>query len=296
MSGLQLVFLMLHNKLFDEVAADAKVPASRRFAETQQRVRWHYQWVVVHDFLARVAGPELVRQLFTIDATSGRPDFDLVHFRWHKDVFMPVEFSVAAYRFGHSQIRPSYDLNATVKDRPIFLPGDEVGEFDDLRGFRPLPPKWAIDWTLFLSIDGSTPQPSRRIDARLAAGLFDLPGLAPDQPQSLAERNLRRGQAFELPSGQAVAKHLGVKPRSGAELGAPEPTPLWFYILKESELDTGGQLLGRVGARIVAEVLLGLLKADPKSWVNIDPTWSPALPSANPEEFTLADLVKFATS
>ena len=294
-SGLQLVFLRLHNKLFDEVAADKGVARHRRFAEAQQRVRWHYQWVVVHDFLRRLVGDALLRQLYSVDETSREPDFNLAYFRWHRNVFIPVEFSVAAYRFGHSQVRPSYDLNENVTNRPIFLPGDEGEEFDDLRGFRPLRKKWAIDWTRFLSIDGSSPQLSRRIDARLAGGLFDLPKVAPDQPQSLAERNLLRGQRFELPSGQAVAKHLRAPVLKGAELGAPEPTPLWFYILKEAEL-TGGRQLGPVGARIVAEVLLGLLKADPKAWVNVDPTWRPTIPAANPDEFTLADLVKFANA
>jgi hypothetical protein len=295
-SGLQLVFLQLHNKLLAEVAADAAIPPERRFVETQQRVRWHYQWVVVDDFLRRLVGDALLNQLFHFDATTGKPDFDLDHYNPTKNAFMPVEFSVAAFRFGHSQIRPAYDLNDTAKNRPIFVPGDEVGEFDDLRGFRPLPANWAIDWPLFFAIDGSTPQPSRRIDARLTGGLFDLPGVPGDQPQSLAERNLLRGESFGLPSGQDVAKHLGLlEPLKGEQLEAPEPTPLWFYILKESELD-GGTRLGPVGARIVAEVLLGLLQLDPKAWVNVDPTWRPTIPAANPPTFTLSDLVKFATA
>jgi Animal haem peroxidase len=294
-SGLHLVFLKLHNKLLEEVGSDASVPHDRRFAETQQRVRWHYQWVVVHDFLRRLVGARLLEQLFTVDEASGEPNFNLPNFRWHKDVHMPVEFSVAAFRFGHSQVRPRYDLNLEVENRPIFMPGDDVGEFDDLRGFRPLPRQWSIDWRMFFSIDGSTPQLSRRIDARLAPGLFDLPRVAPDRPQSLAERNLLRGQKFCLPSGQDVAKRLRYPALEGADLGAPESTPLWFYILKEAEL-AGGTRLGPVGARIVAEVLLGLLKADPKAWVNVDPTWRPTIPAADAAGFTLADLVKFADS
>ncbi len=105
-------------------------------------------------------------------------------------------------------------------------------------GRRPLPPGAALDWRLFLPIEGSTPQPSRRVDAFLAPGLFDLPAGRAGEPQGLAERNLRRGQAFSLPSGQDVARLLGVEHvLSGAYLGGvPEPTPLWFYILKESEL------------------------------------------------------------
>jgi hypothetical protein len=302
--GLQLVFLQLHNKLFAEVAADPAIPPERKFLEAQQRVRWHYQWVVIDDFLRNLVGDELLEQLFHFDATSGKPDFDLDHYRVTKNAYMPVEFSVAAFRFGHSQIRPVYDLNATVTNRPIFLPGDQVGEFDDLRGFRPLPAQWAVDWRLFFAIDGSTPQPSRRIDARLTGGLFDLPGVPADESQSLAERNLIRGERFGLPSGQDVAKHLGVTPLTGEQLAAPEPTPLWFYILKEAELtlkdpndpNSGGKQLGPVGARIVAEVLLGLIRLDPKAWVNVDPTWRPTIPAADPAAFTLGDLIKFATT
>jgi Animal haem peroxidase len=292
-SGLHLVFLKLHNRLFEEVVADKSVPADRKFAETQQRVRWHYQWVVVHDYLRRLVGGQLLKQLFKVDEASAEPRFNLPNFRWHNDVYMPLEFSVAAFRFGHSQVRPQYNLNTAVEDRPIFIPGDEVGEFDDLRGFRPLPNQWSINWSMFLPIDGSQPQLSRRIDTRLSPGLFDLPRFKSDEPQSLAERNLLRGQKYCLPSGQDVAKRVHPPALTGAELGAPEPTPLWFYILKEAEL-SGGRRLGPVGAHIVAEVLLGLLKADPKAWVNVDPTWRPTIPSAKAGEFTLADLVKFA--
>jgi Animal haem peroxidase len=305
-SGLQLVFLLLHNKLFDEVAADPSVPEKRRFEETQQRVRWTYQWVLVNDFLRRLVGKELLTYLFGEDPTTGEPVFRLRHYKPRKNAFMPVEFSVAAYRFGHSQVRPVYDLNAKVTNRPIFAPGDDVGELDDLRGGRPLPAAWAIDWSIFLPIGGSAPQLSRLIDTRLAAGLFDLARVPGDEPQSLAERNLVRGEQFQLPSGQDVARHLGVPPLSGAELGgAPEPTPLWFYVLRESELTpedpqdpaTGGRRLGKVGGRIVAEVLLGILEADPKAWVNVDPAWQPAIPAANADEgLTLADIVKYATT
>ena len=184
--------------------------------------------MVALDYLPLIVGPELVNTLFPLrpDPGPGR-EFRLTHYEPKRNAFMPVEFSAAAFRFGHSQVRPAYHLSSLVQDRPIFLPGN-VGPLDDLRGFRPLPGQWTIDWSFFLGIDGSTPQPSRLIDAKLAAGLFTLPG----SEDSLALRNLRRGQALDLPSGQAVAAHLGVPVRTGAELGTElDPTPLWFYIL-----------------------------------------------------------------
>jgi hypothetical protein len=291
-SQLQLAFLHLHNKIADQVIADETIPAERKFEEAQKLVRWHYQWVIVHDYLPRIAGQELVGELVSFDGPKA--DFKLKWYTPKVQPFMPVEFSVAAFRFGHSQIRPIYHLNDQVRDRPIFIPGDQVGELDDLRGFRPLPQSWTIDWKLFLEIDGATPQPSRKIDAKLTGALFDLPGF-PDDRASLALRNLLRGQALNLPSGQDVARLLGTEVRNGVDLGnVPEPTPLWFYILKESEF-AGGQQLGPVGAHIVAEVLLGLLEHDSGAWINVDAVWKPTLGPAE-GQFGLADLVKFATT
>jgi hypothetical protein len=291
-SQLQLIFLRFHNKVAAKVAADKSVPAKQRFEVTQRLVRWHYQWVILEDFLPRIAGKDAVKE--RVERKNGRIE---IHPRWYRprnNPFMPVEFSVAAYRFGHSMIRPQYSLNQTVQGVPIFIPGESVGELEDLRGFRPLPNFWTVDWSFFL--DGapgkaSKPQLSRKIDAKLATRLFDLPGF-PQKEASLAFRNLKRGQVLGLPSGQEVARKIGVQPLSGKKLGAPEPTPLWFYILKESGLK-GGQQLGPVGSQIVADVLLGLLNEDSHSFVNARPEWKPTFgPKAG--KFTLGDLVKFA--
>jgi ParB-like chromosome segregation protein Spo0J len=172
--------------------------------------------------------------------------------------------------------------------------GPLQNEFQDLRGFRPLPQQWTVDWALFFPVSGSVPQSSRLIDAKLTQALFDLP----DGGGSLAFRNLKRGQVLGLPSGQDVAKKLKVTPLSSTELGAPEPTPLWFYILKESELPpVSGAHLGPVGGLIVGEVLLGLLELDPRSWWSVDPSWKPTIPIADRAGgLQMADLIAFATT
>jgi hypothetical protein len=290
---LHLIFLKLHNKIGEQVLADDAVPQESKFEETQRRVRWHYQWVVVHDFLKRIVGEDLLTQLYIREPDKG-PEIKLTYYHPKTSPYMPVEFSAAAFRYGHSQIRGIYNLNSTVVDRPIFISGPPPDEFADLRGFRPLPSQWTVDWNLFFTIGGSTPQPSRRIDSKLVPALFDLP----DGGGSLPFRNLLRGQALELPSGQDVARYFKEeRVLTGAELEAPEPTPLWFYILKESELIARGEHLGPVGGRVVAEVLLGLLKGDPQSWPNVNPQWTPTLPDADGDgEFTMPDLVSFATS
>lgn len=115
----------------------------------------------------------------------------------------------------------------------------------------------------------------------LSTSLFDLPGRPSEQSQSLAFLNLRRGHALSLPSGQSVAAHMGNRVLEPAELvtatGAqpPVPTPLWYYVLKEAEVLTGGTRLGPTGGRIVGEVLLGLLQLDPGSYHNVEPLWTP---------------------
>lgn len=294
-SQLQLLFLQLHNKIAAQVAGDPAVAAEHKFAEAQQRVRWLYQWVVVHDFLPTICGADVVKHLYQRDAGKP-PDIKLQYYRAKTAAYMPVEFAAAAFRFGHSQIRPTYDLNGDVTARPIFAPGDDVGEFDDLRGFRPLPAGWSIGWSLFAALDAAAPpQPSRLINSKLSAELFDLPGEQDPAMQSLAFRNLKRGQSLQLPSGQDVARFLRAPTvYTGAELGAPDSTPLWFYLLKESELDNGGVRLGHTGGRIVAEVLLGLLELDPMSYYNQDRLWEPNLPQEG-EKFGFADLIRFVT-
>lgn len=301
-SGLQIVMIKAHNKFAAEVEADASIAADDRFDEARRRLRWHYQWVVVHDFLRRVCGPAVIDSL--LDTSAGRAKWKLAHYKPRNDAFMPVEFSGAAYRFGHTQVRSAYLLNDAVGPKPTFVGGDAVGANDDLRGRRRLPVGWAVGWPHFLAIAGSTPQPSRSIDARISPVLFDLPGRDADAPQSLAFLNLKRGQALSLPSGQAVAAKIGAPVLTGAQLGTQlDPTPLWFYILNEAELTpdetgVGGRCLGPVGATIVAEVLLGLLKADPSSYLALDAGWTPTLPgiSAADGTFGLADLVEYATT
>ncbi len=149
-------------------------------------------------------------------------------------------------------------------------------------------------------------RPSKRIDAKLSTPLFHLPlgAIASGQPPtSLAQRNLLRHLTWELPSGQRIAQELGLTPLSAADLDELKPlgvglersTPLWYYVLKEAELRQGGQRLGPVGGRIVAEVLVGLLEADPTSFLSVLPDWRPRLPArAGGGNFRMVDFLTFA--
>ncbi len=305
-SQLHLAFLRFHNAAVAHVLADPTllIGAETTFQAAQRLVRWHYQWIVVTDLLPRLVGQETANAVLAHDPKSGRLRAELVLYRPRNQAFMPIEYSAAAYRLGHSMIRPSYQLNATVGPIPIFSPSPTAQPLEDLRGFRPLPANWSVAWERFfpgIGADPTTVQSSRLIDSHIADPLATLPPKIDDQQRSLALLNLFRGDRLGLPAGDAVAAAVADRvpkittaPLSTDELGLGHPAPLWFYILKEAELRSGGQHLGPVGGRVVAEVIAGLLSKDPASFLRAAPSWTPTFPSAQTGKFTATDLLRMA--
>jgi Animal haem peroxidase len=288
---LHVVMIKLHNGLVDRLREDGVADADL-FDEARRAATWHYQWVVLRDFLPRLIGEDLTDHLLR----DGPQRFLAVE--RDAEPFIPFEFADAAYRYGHSQIRHSYRLARDGEPLPVF---------PDLVGFRPLPAERALDWTLLFDFPGEEPaQRAKKIDGRLPRSLIQLPvaitGDVDDSDlRSLAVRDLERGSGVGLPSGEAVASELGVAPVTSDELGLPDDwhgeTPLWFYILKEAEARGDGDELGPVGARIVGEVLVGLIDRDPESFRSNDSDWRPTLGGDHPEGFGMADLVgRAATS
>jgi hypothetical protein len=361
---LHSAMLQFHNKLVD------KFP-TWDFAEIQQEVRWHYQWLVVNDFLVRICGKEVVHEILPHLGKNQPIWKNPPHFAFFKpknDPFMPVEFSVAAYRFGHSMVRPIYRLNTQLSggSDPGKATPDEIrrglaGRFfifagvqrRGLNGFDEFPTEWAIDWSLFFDIKGSAKnggikrvQPAYKIDTSLVNPLgflpeFSKPAVAPSgdmtvkqlqpvpvdpnmNPANLATRNLLRGVAMGLPSGQDVACAMGVQPvedknlrlgKAVVEDWDTNPTlvsidpsfegkaPLWYYVLAEAQHEWivrakakgshGNEeplRLGTVGGRIVAETLLGMLCGDGHSYLAQAPNWQPD------DIRTMGDLLAFALS
>jgi hypothetical protein len=313
-SQLQAIFLRFHNRMVDLMPhAD--------FATIQRLVRWHYQWVVLHDFLPTIIGQKTLEEILPHLAkkTSIHHDKPALNFyKWSKEPFMPVEFSVAAYRFGHSMIRPIYRLNQGIPRFEIFSDDPD----NSLTGFREFPSIWAIDWRLFFDFgnkpDPQTPfriQPAYKIDTSLVNPLAKLPASIASVIPNLALRNLLRGNSMGLPSGQDVARKMNIpvipdeklkvgkanedgqasnKPISDLDPSFKNKAPLWFYILAEAQQafkknDTPIRL-GPVGGRIVGEVFIGLMLGDSHSFLSQAPEWKPELPGAA-KKFGIAELI-----
>ena len=267
MAQMHLAMLKLHNSFVDE-ARRRQVASDRVFEEAARQLRWLYQWCVLHEFLPILVGQTLTDQVLN----EGPRWFRLAH-----GAFIPLEFADAAYRYGHCQIRHRYLLNRETKPMPVF---------PDLLGFREIPRERAVDWTLFFDTPGKrTAQRSKKIDGKLVRSLIQLPVAITgecevDDYHSLAVRDLQRGQGVGLPSGEAVARHLGIAPLTAAQIcvastGWHAETPLWYYVLREAAACTGGHRLGPVGGRIVAEVLIGLINQDKGSFRQVSPKWRP---------------------
>ena len=290
----QHAMLRFHNAVVDMLVAVGF--AGDIFAEAKRIVTHHYQWAVVHDFLERVCGVAAVNAaMATVNAPIGSS------FR------MPVEFAVAAYRFGHSMIRDTYFVNFNFPNATL----GQVFEFN--RNPRlPVFSNWVVDFNAFFDtgVPVLTHNKARKIDSFMAHGLETLPGFS-GMMAILATRNLRRGLALGLPSGQGMANEFGIAPMTAAQLTSGLPaaeiavlnssgglllnrTPLWYYVLREAAVLGGGNQLGPVGGRIVAETFVRILKRDAASYLNASGGFTPMLPSAVPGNFTVADLVTFA--
>jgi len=292
LAQMHLAFVHFHNAVVDRLRSSF-FPDHELFDEARRLTLWHYQWVVVDDFLRRLVGTEVLDSVLRRDPATGRLRTSLRFYRWKVQPYIPVEFSAAAYRFGHSQVRPAYRLNDTLEALPILTDIRVPHPLQHLGGFRPLPKRWTVQWNLFFELGGAPPQLSRRIDTKISKPMCALPVTVDRDRRSLALLNLLRGRSLGLPSGQSVAAAMGTSVPD-KQLGLSGPTPLWHYVLREAEVLNEGHRLGPTGGRIVAEVLLGLLRGDPSSFLNLAPEWKPELPAAEPGRFTMPDLLRFA--
>ena len=320
---LHTAFLRFHNNVVDwvtanepEYAGDAAV-----FARARQLVQYHYQWLVINDFLATVTATGIADQVLYSDEHLFDPECD--------DVYMPLEYSVAAYRFGHSMVRGAYDYNRNFGRPGKVIPNASFSLLFKFTGkasppfigqTHTLPFNWVIEWDNF--VDKGSPVAdhfARKIDTRLAPALRDLnnegvgaPPIVQQIQKRLAVRNLLRGYLLGIPTGQKIAEKLGIAPLTAAELqqgnsagindalaqgGFLENTPLWYYVLKEAEVRANGNSLGELGSRIVCETIIGQIRIDPDSYLHVAGGWTPhdgvKLPDGDPI-VSIGDLLRFA--
>lgn len=305
-SQLHLTMLHFHNKVLDDLEAGMHEEAlldpspEARFDEAARIVRWHYQWLVLHDYLPRTCGAQTMGSILTrsqrglaVESRAYRPH--------DGNAFMPVEFSGAAYRFGHSQVRSKYQLNSVIgaggpsPALDVFRPRpNSANQLEHLGGHRELPRFWQVEWRFFFDLDASAPpQPSRLIDTELVPDLAELPPDVATGMVSLAARNLFRGRALGLPSGQRIACAMGEEVLTPRDLDHPgRATPLWYYVLAEAEKVNGGRHLGPVGGRIVGEVMAGLVAHDRQSFLAQEPSWQPFL-GTETGRFDMPDLLRY---
>jgi len=349
-----LAFIRFHNRVVDKLAATT--PSALLFTTAREIVVKHYQWMLVTDFLPRIVDPDIVTDVFT----NGRKYFEIPAGyddpRWYPapgdcrvgpedQPTMPVEFSVAAYRLGHSMVRDVYNWNAVFNTKKIpasllllfafsgtsgiLAPPTSPDQLNDpTAGAVRLPSNWVADFRRLydfteagrddLAVPHDDFNTAKRIDTLLVNPLQQLPlgafggrdaaVRARGRELNLAFRNLTRAGMVRLCSGQQLAEQFGMPPLDpgqilagdgGASLDGladdqqksfTQNTPLWFYILREAELN-GGRLTG-VGGRIVTEVFHRAMEGSRVSIVK-DPGWRPTL-SPGSSIFRMTDLLLFA--
>jgi Animal haem peroxidase len=272
---LHLAFLLAHNKLVEQ---------GKSFAAARATLRQHYQWIVLHDFLNRVCDPRIIARTI-----NRGPKF---YKALSEPFFLPLEFAVAGYRFGHSMVRRSYDFNVNFNTAgPPSVPATLalLFTFTALTGqlgfpggnFDTLPENWIIEWEQFFPTGRNL---ARRVDTYLVEPLFELTNTlgqpeteGGDDAKRLAVRNLLRGYLLRMPTGQALAKAFGISPLSASALeaaadsseqtqilrdsGFNKRTPLWYYILAEANAKAAASILDRWEAPFSRRCLLGWCNA-----------------------------------
>jgi hypothetical protein len=316
-AGLQAAVILFHNHAVDLVARDRRLSSEAIFERARQLTTWHYQWMIVHEFLPAFIGRTQVADIMRSGRQYYRPEVG----------YIPVEFQGAAYRFGHSMVRPSYRANlAGEQDGSpffgmIFDPAGE-GQTDpiDLRGGVRARRRF-IGWQTFFDFgsrftdpgtENPAVKPNKLIDTTISTPLLQLPlqtiaGAVTGDVISLPSRNLLRHITWAIPSGQSIARLMRapvltadndevLRQLRSYGLGLEDSTPLWLYVLREARVLGEGRHLGPVGGRIVGEVFLGLLQHDRHSYV-WQRGWRPTLPQRNGRvtgEYTMIDFLTFA--
>jgi Animal haem peroxidase len=314
----QIALMKFHNKVVDGLTSIMH-PGGCLFDCARMQVIRHFQWIILHDFLPKIVDPDVLDCVVRHGPKWFRCTPD--------NLYMPLEFSAAGFRLGHSMVRNEYQWNKFHSRGELGAPsGAVLAELFEQTAFsgriglteNGLPSDWIIDWRRFYNFANHPMEPGRRNRAGRIDTNFDFhldqianfpPATLPIEKRSITVRNLLRGFALGLPTGEEVAERIGEERLSHKDIASGpyegllktrtfrDKTPLWFYILKEAELN-GGNRLGRVGSRIVAETLVGLIKNSRYSVLDV-PEWRPKyterkVPGTDSPLFEMVDLLQFA--
>lgn len=279
----QVAFMKFHNAIVKHLEEKGENPTFERAREITIR---HYQYIILTDYLPRIVKKTVLAE---VEAKVRAGEAGKFYNPTENDMYLPLEFTVAAFRLGHAMVRSEYNWNkvfsngdANLEQMFNFTGGGRMGGTDR----KALPTFWIVDWNLFYEINGNTGQKfnfAKKIGTKISAALNFLPAVFNPKANSLATLDLYRSRALGLPTGQAVAREIAgedkilkaddLKPLLPPALHDifAEKTPLWFYLLAEAEIETGGETLGEVGSRLVAETFLRLLKISPFSILETEP-------------------------
>lgn len=299
-SQIHLLFQKLHNYLLNSY---------QNFDEAKKYTQWHYQWLILNEFLPKIIKPDILSSIFDIANPSM---VKRAYYFWRQEPFIPIEFSNAAYRFGHSMVRSSYIIRK--EDQNGFIVGaygespltNSIKPTESLLGFKEQ--KKGVDLNFFF---GKNAQKSHPIEPRISSPLYDVTRFNREAKSeecyqyadSLPFITMRKGMLLGLPNGEDVAKEFNQTPinvdlqevtqNTSFKNGS---TPLWYYILHEAKVQQEKEqllmnTLGPVASIIVAEVIIGVLQEDKSSYVNQNPNWKPSFYKLG-EDFSMVQLIE----
>jgi hypothetical protein len=320
-SQMAVAIKLLHNHFVLELKAQQK--REDLFQKAREKTVQYYQWIILNDYLPKILKQGVLKTVLDKKAKHYRSARSFFWERWpavfyrkgrlfqwslfQKKTFsfcsyIPVEFSAAAFRFGHSQVANNYIFNQSLKEQPLPVmskPGDSR--------IRPL-----VDWRFFFG-ELSNGNLSDKINARFSNTFKQAVFHNQGRSVKLPMLDFLRGWSLQLPSGQRIAQKLNIEPMNATQWSKLDTqfanflgndfeknqfknsTPLWYYILAEAQALEEGARLGTVGSHIVAETIVGILYSDPHSYLNCNPGWMPEKVAKDTNAgFTIIDLLKLA--
>lgn len=271
-SQIHLMFMRFHNRMVDIV--QKYCAHNDIFQEARKLTIWYFQWLILHDYLYKITDWTIFEDILEKGPRYFKcPDY------------LPLEFTGAVFRTGHTQVREDYRINE-----------DAMKNLFDLGSFKRV--EEYVDWRYFFDFEDGRVQYARKIDTKIGSIFHDIPFLkSSDKYQrSLPFRNMKRGVIYGLASGEDIARRMCYEPIEVEETRHMGGTPLWYYILKEAEeCGHDGEHLGPVGSRLMLECFVSMLQNDKHSFQVLHPKWRPNY-GRKKGQFDFVDMINFVNN